>query len=367
MASKYTQDQIEKLLSLPENAYLNKKAEDKYKDFSKNDPFPEISDSLLNSKDIIKYILTVGMVCPFKPENLTSATYTCDFSGRYVFWDDDNVQRKGTLGDDETLILRPNSITFLEINPIFRVPEYMVLRFNLQVRNVYKGLLLGTGPVVDPGFVGKLFIPLHNLTSNEYVISKNANLISVEFTKLSKYSELSLSKKSECSLRSIAENLRFDDIPYMSAEITPCREIEKYTEKALQKDGLFYKKDKEIIHINSSMDKITAEMKDAIEEMNKTRSKYEVSMKKVQASINKVEDRVERRDVFQRNIFAIAVIGMMISIIVLFISAYQYFSEKEQLFQKIQSIEAIEKLYEENKLPRDKTAGDWKAWQFVTN
>ncbi len=28
---------------------------------------------------------------------------------------------------------------------------------------VYKGLLLGTGPIVDPGFVGKLYIPLHKL------------------------------------------------------------------------------------------------------------------------------------------------------------------------------------------------------------
>lgn len=30
----------------------------------------------------------------------------------------------------------------------------MVLRFNLSVSNAYKGVLLGTGPIVDPGFEG---------------------------------------------------------------------------------------------------------------------------------------------------------------------------------------------------------------------
>lgn len=67
------------------------------------------------------------------------------------------------------------------------MPDYMVLRFNLSVSNAYKGLLLGTGPIIDPGFDGNLFIPLHNLTGNEYIIKRGAPLIRVEFTKLSRH------------------------------------------------------------------------------------------------------------------------------------------------------------------------------------
>ncbi len=63
----------------------------------------------------------------------------------------------------------------------------MVLRFNLKVKHVYKGLLLGTGPIVDPGFKGKLHIPLHNLTSNDYEFKYKEELIQVEFTKLSRH------------------------------------------------------------------------------------------------------------------------------------------------------------------------------------
>jgi hypothetical protein len=46
--------------------------------------------------------------------------------------------------------------------------------------------LLGTGPLVDPGFEGNLLIPLHNLTANEYRFSVGEGLIWVEFTKISK-------------------------------------------------------------------------------------------------------------------------------------------------------------------------------------
>ena len=50
---------------------------------------------------------------------------------------------------------------------------------------MHRGLLLGTGPLVDPGFHGRLLIPLHNLTSDEYTIRGDEGLIWMEFTKTS--------------------------------------------------------------------------------------------------------------------------------------------------------------------------------------
>ena len=44
---------------------------------------------------------------------------------------------------------------------------------------------MGTGPLVDPGFEGKLLIPLHSLTADDYEIEAGEGLIWVEFTKLS--------------------------------------------------------------------------------------------------------------------------------------------------------------------------------------
>jgi hypothetical protein len=65
------------------------------------------------------------------------------------------------------------------------MPVYIVGRFNLLIRDVYRGLLVGTGPLVDPGFVGRLSIPLHNFTSNEYLLRAGEDFVYFEFTKLS--------------------------------------------------------------------------------------------------------------------------------------------------------------------------------------
>ena len=59
------------------------------------------------------------------------------------------------------------------------------MRFDLKIMNVHRGILLGTGPVVDPGFEGHLLIPLHNLTTNVYSFKEDETFVWVEFTKIS--------------------------------------------------------------------------------------------------------------------------------------------------------------------------------------
>ena len=83
----------------------------------------------------------------------------------------------------EELTVEANSIVFVECDLDFRIPDNIALRFNLQIRHVHRGLLLGTGPLVDPGYWGKLCIPLHNLTDEDYSIQVDDGLIWIEFTK----------------------------------------------------------------------------------------------------------------------------------------------------------------------------------------
>lgn len=243
------------LINDAKNAYFKKSPQEKYSHFSKVDPFPDIENSLLNSKDILKYALTAGVVAPFNPKNLVGATYSCEFSGEYIFWDDERIKHTKKLTKGEELELSPNSVIFLGIKPMFRVPEYMILRFNLRVKNVYKGLLLGTGPVVDPGYVGKLFIPVHNLTSNKYTIKKNALLIDIEFTKLSKNDKWKFDPSHP--LYNSINNLNFDCISYISTKFdqnNPRTNFDKYIEDALCNDPYFYKENPENPYVNSSME-----------------------------------------------------------------------------------------------------------------
>ncbi|WP_256752333.1 hypothetical protein [Mesorhizobium sp. Mes31] len=145
----------------------------------------KISPSLLAAEHIADYVIATGLVSPFylggKKKRLKKASYEGRIGSKaYEF-------KKGELVlvpfNKNCLTVPANSIVFVECDLDFRLPEYIALRFNLQIRHVHRGLLLGTGPLVDPGYWGKLCIPLHNLTSKDYDIPISEGLIWIEFTK----------------------------------------------------------------------------------------------------------------------------------------------------------------------------------------
>ncbi len=153
------------------------------------DPFPKILPALLNSADIADYVRVTGMVWPFNPTQLKSAAYEMLLGNEILYWNDKGKETHKTINDSDTLTFHRNSITYVTLKENFLLPDYIAVRFNLTINHVHKGLLLGTGPLVNPGFRGKLMIPIHNLTPNDYPIRPGDPLISVEFTKLSSYKD----------------------------------------------------------------------------------------------------------------------------------------------------------------------------------
>ena len=110
------------------------------------------------------------------------------FLGRlydYKMHDGKLKQRCRYIWHGRRMTLFRNSITYLWMEEKLLLPEYIAVRFNLHIRYVHKGILLGTGPLVDPGFFGNLLIPLHNLTDNDYEVTGGDGIIWVEFTKVS--------------------------------------------------------------------------------------------------------------------------------------------------------------------------------------
>ncbi|MER8578959.1 hypothetical protein NKG95_09445 [Mesorhizobium sp. M1423] len=149
--------------------------------------FDEIPPSLLSAEHIEKYVLATGLIAPFflgggRKSRLKKASYEGRIGSKAYVFDDEN-ELKPVLIPDKPLVIPANSIVFVESDLDFRLPKYIALRFNLQIRHVHRGLLLGTGPLVDPGFWGKLCIPLHNLTNEDYELPLSEGLIWVEFTK----------------------------------------------------------------------------------------------------------------------------------------------------------------------------------------
>jgi len=154
--------------------------------FKELDPFPDLPAALLSSEHVSDYVRVTGLIHPFYPTNdrLKPASYEAR-AQRFIRWDDDGRKIITDVKIGDAYELPENSITFVQIESKIRLPDYLALRFNLRIKHVHRGLLLGTGPLVDPGFGGDLLIPLHNLTSKKYVITVDEGIIWIEFTKTS--------------------------------------------------------------------------------------------------------------------------------------------------------------------------------------
>jgi deoxycytidine triphosphate deaminase len=198
----------------------------RYKLFESIDPFPEIEAALLNSADISDYVAATGMIYPFYEDKQKPASYEVRLLGKYVYWDDKGKKHVGEIKHDEDFILRENSIAFITLEPEFHLPEYIALRFNLKITHIYRGILLGTGPLVDPGFIGKLSVPLHNLTTNSYTFKGGDPIIWMEFTKLSRRPKW---QGKPGSVPHVAREGKFYDFP---EEKKSFGDVESYLRKA---------------------------------------------------------------------------------------------------------------------------------------
>jgi deoxycytidine triphosphate deaminase len=232
-------------------------AGEKFRIWQDKDPFPSIDSALLNSADIVDYVETTGMIYPFYPDKekkkLKPASYEINLLGLCVYWDEDGQEKEVLLEEGMTFKLPPNSIAFVTLEPMFRIPKYIALRFNLKITHVYRGLLLGTGPLVDPGFEGKLSIPLHNLTTNEYIFQGGEGLIWMEFTKLS-YNEAWSKEESPRERKGVYE-------PFPPQKSKGYKNVKDYLKKA--DPGLERS-------IRSSIPEALAEAKKSVQEAAKT-------------------------------------------------------------------------------------------------
>ena len=151
----------------------------------------DVPPGMLSSSQIKIYMKAgwlVDIENPEEKEKLTehikSATYDMRLGNFAVRFEGGN--RKNFILDDDiknTLTFEPNSLTFITTYEKFKLPKDVIARFNLKSSLVHKGLLLGTGPIVDPEFTGRLAVPIHNFSNQRVYIDYKAPIIAVEFTK----------------------------------------------------------------------------------------------------------------------------------------------------------------------------------------
>jgi deoxycytidine triphosphate deaminase len=161
------------------------------------DPYPNQANGgdVLQATEIRNYVNNYNLLIDqdhFLTENLKQASYTMrphpndawviDEAGRH------KPLRVGNGLEGPYYIVPRNSFVFIKLLQTLRLPFYIIGRHNLKIRYVYSGLLLGTGPQVDPGYEGQLYIPLHNFTDEDVNVYINESFVSIDFSRTSQLS-----------------------------------------------------------------------------------------------------------------------------------------------------------------------------------
>jgi len=120
----------------------------------------------------------------YDESKLRPAAFTLTVGDVYY---DSNGERKQLSEQSPSFEMPPNSIVFVSIAESLDLPFYIVARFNLRVEWVYKGILLGTGPQVEPGFRGKLSCPLYNLTNHPHLIARKEPFATIDFERTTNF------------------------------------------------------------------------------------------------------------------------------------------------------------------------------------
>lgn len=147
------------------------------------DPDKDSPPGLLLSDRIWFYCKKANLIWPHAEEYLEPASYTLHAGREYLISIRPGQVEPYDLEKEGRVVVPPNGLIYIRFFEEVNIPYYMIARFNLRVTQVYRGLLLGTGPQVDPGYMGRLGCPIHNFTDEEKTIEFFEQLVTIDFEK----------------------------------------------------------------------------------------------------------------------------------------------------------------------------------------
>ncbi|SNS03110.1 Deoxycytidine triphosphate deaminase [Humidesulfovibrio mexicanus] len=297
-------------------------AKRRYEEWKHVDPYPLIAPALLNSADIVSYINAASLVFPFTPEQLKSCAYEMTLGDTVLYWDETGKRRyyRG-LKRGASVRFPKNSIVYVTTAEELYIPDYLALRFNMVIKHVHRGMLLGTGPLINPGYSGRIMIPIHNFTRNEYRISVGDRLISIEVTKISRYTQSLKSDEqvapAPCSL--YVQN----DSEYIGAT------FKKFLQRAVGAEGQVRSAIEEVITgVHDRLGNVEKETREYTETHirkaeEETKKSIELVCKAVDEAMS-AKDRLEISIDRTRRWSLIGAIGIVVGFCALILAAYTY-------------------------------------------
>ncbi len=146
-----------------------------------HDPHTHEQGVLLSNR-IECYVHSHSMIRPFCKANLEPAGYKVRVGETFF-----RGPHRGRLQDDTPLEIKPHEVVIIETEECFRIPRFMIARWNIKVKLAYKGLLWVGAAQVDPGYVGRLACPIYNLSRKTIWLKKGDNVALIDFVKTTPY------------------------------------------------------------------------------------------------------------------------------------------------------------------------------------
>lgn len=156
----------------------------------KRDPDPGVwstwQGSVLLRDEIERYCREpIKLIVPFEPEHLKSASYHLRLGNRC---------RVGGVNcelseNNRVLRIPRHSIAIVRTLEWVNIPGFLIARWNLKVKMVYKGLVWVGSLQVDSGYQGYLFCPLYNLSSKEQELVYKEPPFTIDFVRTTYFDE----------------------------------------------------------------------------------------------------------------------------------------------------------------------------------
>jgi len=185
--------------------------------------------SVLSDKEIKDYCKKYKMIDPFDENRVQPASYDLSTGDEYRLSHEKRIVKLGKWKKE--IKIPPYSICYVLIKEKLNMPEDVCAQIFPRHDLVKKGLLIYPQPSIDPGYKGKLYVLIHNLTNENRTINKDEHLVSLVFYKLSHKPEKSYAGKYQDKETVEELGLSSKDVdPYTSALKEVSEKIQKWRE-----------------------------------------------------------------------------------------------------------------------------------------
>lgn len=203
----------------------------------KKDPDSQVwktwQGSVLLKDEIKRYCKNeIKLITPFDEKELQPAGYRlhlgseCRVNGEDI-----------KLSDSKKILRIPrHSIAIIRTLEKVNIPGFLIGRWNLKVKMVYKGLVWVGSLQVEPGYQGYLFCPLYNLSSKDVELVYGDPLFTIDFVRTTIFDEAKGCELWEPKPHRAAEHINELDPDDDRLQSAPAEEFKDMKEKL--KEGI---------------------------------------------------------------------------------------------------------------------------------